>query len=81
MLCDPGSELRLGGRENRRAKIINGTETKNEKQKRRFEPMSSTLFIVVLERRPAYICLTLSPSYLSPYQNCGARRVKPFTAP
>ena len=25
-VCDPGSELRLGGRENRRAKIINGME-------------------------------------------------------
>ena len=24
VLCDPGSELRLGGRDNRRAKIING---------------------------------------------------------
>ena len=24
LLCDPGSELRLGGRENRRATIING---------------------------------------------------------
>ena len=24
LLCDPGSELRLGGRENRRAKMING---------------------------------------------------------
>ena len=25
LLCDPGPELRLGGRDNRRAKIINGT--------------------------------------------------------
>ena len=32
LVCDPGSELRLGGRENRRAKIINGMEKKiNEK--------------------------------------------------
>ena len=28
LLCDPGSELRLGRRENRRAKIINETEKK-----------------------------------------------------
>ena len=26
LLCDPGSELRLGGREKGRAKIINGME-------------------------------------------------------
>ena len=30
LICDPGSELRLGGRGNRRAKIINGTEKKEE---------------------------------------------------
>ena len=30
MQCDPGSELRLGGRENKRAKIINGMENKKE---------------------------------------------------
>ena len=30
LLCDPGSELRLGGRENRRAKIINGMEQKKK---------------------------------------------------
>ena len=38
LLCNPGSELRLGGRENRRAKIVNGikktkTKTKTKKQK------------------------------------------------
>ena len=32
LLCDPGSELRLGGRENRRAKIINGMEKKRKKK-------------------------------------------------
>ena len=31
LLCDPGSELRLGGREKRRAKIINGMEKKKKK--------------------------------------------------
>ena len=31
LLCDPGSELRLGGRDNRRAKIINGMKKKKEK--------------------------------------------------
>ena len=30
LLCDPGSELRLGGRENRRAKIINGMKKKTK---------------------------------------------------
>ena len=35
LLRDPGSELRLGGRENRRAKIMNGTGKKKEKGKRR----------------------------------------------
>ena len=34
LLCDPGSELRLGGRENRRAKIINGMEKKQKEKKR-----------------------------------------------
>ena len=33
LLCDPGSELRLGGRENRRANIINGMKKKKEKKK------------------------------------------------
>ena len=28
LLCDPSSELRLGGREKRRAKITTGMETK-----------------------------------------------------
>ena len=30
-VCDPGSELRLGGGENRSAKIINGMKEKEEK--------------------------------------------------
>ena len=30
LLCDPGSELRLGGGEKRRAKTINGMEKKKE---------------------------------------------------
>ena len=34
MLCDPGSELRLGGRENRRAKIMNMMGEKLKKKKR-----------------------------------------------
>ena len=34
LLCDPGSELRLGGRDNRRAKIINGMEEKQKKKKK-----------------------------------------------
>ena len=39
LLCDPASELRLGGGENRRAKIIlrskwDGREKKKKKQKR-----------------------------------------------
>ena len=37
LLCDSGSELRLGGRENRRAKIINGME-KNKQKTVRFPP-------------------------------------------
>ena len=37
LLCDPGSELRLGRRENRRAKIINGMETKKRKEKKKRE--------------------------------------------
>ena len=37
LLCDPGSELRLGGRENRRAKTINGME-KKKKKKTRMKP-------------------------------------------
>ena len=32
LLCGPGSELRLGGREKRRARIINGMK-KEEKKK------------------------------------------------
>ena len=32
-VCDPGSELRLGGREKRRAKIINGMEKKKGEKK------------------------------------------------
>ena len=31
LLCDPGSELRLGGRGKRRAKIIDGMEIKKKK--------------------------------------------------
>ena len=31
LLCDPGSESRLGGREKRRAKIINGMKKRKEK--------------------------------------------------
>ena len=34
LLCDPGSELRLGGREKRRAKIINGKRKKKKKKER-----------------------------------------------
>ena len=30
LLCDPGSELRLGGREKRRAKLINGMKTRKK---------------------------------------------------
>ena len=33
LLCDPGSELRLGGRENRRAKITNGMDKRKNKTK------------------------------------------------
>ena len=33
--CDPGSELRLGGSEKRRAKIINGMEQKKGKKKKK----------------------------------------------
>ena len=33
LLCDPGSELRLGGRQNRRAKIVNGMEKKKQVNK------------------------------------------------
>ena len=33
LLCDPGSKLRLGGSENRRAKIINGMEKEKDKKK------------------------------------------------
>ena len=32
-LCDPGSELRLGGREERRAKTIHGMEKKRKEKK------------------------------------------------
>ena len=32
VLCDPGSELRLGGREHRRAKTVNGMEKKKKKK-------------------------------------------------
>ena len=32
VICDPGSELRLGGRGKRRAKIINGTGGKRKKK-------------------------------------------------
>ena len=31
-MCDPGSELRLGGSKARRAKIINGMENKKRKE-------------------------------------------------
>ena len=32
LTCDPGSELRLGGREKRRARIINGMKKKTKKK-------------------------------------------------
>ena len=36
LLCDPGFEVRLGGREKkRRAKIINGVEKKEKKKKKK----------------------------------------------
>ena len=31
LLCDPGSVLRLGGREKRRAKIVNGMKKRRKK--------------------------------------------------
>ena len=34
LLCDPGSELRLGGRDNRRAKIINGMRKKEKEEEK-----------------------------------------------
>ena len=35
LLRDPGSELRLGGRENRRAKVTNGMGEKERKKKKK----------------------------------------------
>ena len=32
LVCDPGSELRLGGREKRRAKILNGINQKTKQK-------------------------------------------------
>ena len=37
LLCDPGSELRLGGRENRSAKIINRMEKKKRKNRKKVQ--------------------------------------------
>ena len=50
LLCDPGSQLRLGGREDRRAKIINGME---KKKKRVQESMAYYRDVVVKQRAPA----------------------------
>ena len=35
LLCDPGSELRVGGRAKRRAKILNRTGTKKTTRKKK----------------------------------------------
>ena len=43
LLCDPGSELRLGGRENRRAKITNEMENKNKNKKVLFTTLETTV--------------------------------------
>ena len=42
LLCDPGSELRLRGRENRRTKIINGMEKIKIKIKIKIDPPPPT---------------------------------------
>ena len=64
--CDPGSELRLGGRENARAKIINGMEkickyihmgVRNSAAEKLWELFTDVfqLFIKYTKKSPTYI--------------------------
>ena len=45
-VCDPGSELRLGGRENRKAKIINGVEKGNKTKRNKTRQQEKIQHIV-----------------------------------